>query len=88
MSARTFFVPQGHLAELRNDPRADRMAYTAGRGIFDDYRVTVYASRAALLAFCKDGSAHHALVKDTVPASEVINRNTQRGIGFHTPVKL
>lgn len=75
---RAEYIPAGRLDERRARPDADRTAYTIGRGAFDDCRVTVYASRAAMLCFCKDGSAHHALIKTAVHRNMIVNRNTQR----------
>jgi hypothetical protein len=68
----------GRLNELRLRDDAERIAYTIPRRNFDDYGLTLYASRAALEAFCKPGSFHHALVKAEVPANMLTNRNTQR----------
>ena len=74
---RSTYVPAGRLEALRARPEADRTAYTASRSWDGDCKVTVYASRAAMLAFCKDGSAHHALVKTPVHRNMVANRNTE-----------
>lgn len=68
-------IPLGRLDELRSQPNADCIAYTA-YGF--DAIIKRYASRKALEAFCKDGSAHHALVKTSVHQSMLVNRNTQR----------
>lgn len=75
--ARTAYVPPGRLDDWRARPDAERIAYTIGRSWDSDYRVTVYASRLAMLAFCKSGSAHHALLKTAVHPNMVVNRNTQ-----------
>lgn len=73
-----FYVPAGRINDLRTRGDADRIAYTVPRQTFADYACKVYASRAAMLAFCKDGSAHHALVKSECSAGMLTNRNTQR----------
>lgn len=73
-------VSLGRLAELRNRDDAERIAYTIPKGTFAEYRLTLYASRRALEAFCKDGSQHHALVKTAVSPNMLTNRNTQRAI--------
>ena len=70
-------IPFGRLSELRTRPDADRIAYTVPAGIFQDYRWKVYASRAAMLAFAKAGSNHHALIKTPTRPGMIINRNTQ-----------
>lgn len=74
------FTPSGRLDELRARPDAACIAYTFPIGAFDDYRLTLYASRKALEAFCRDGSRHHALIKEPRAASMITNRNTQRAI--------
>ena len=71
-------VPLGRLGELRSRPDAHLIAYTVGKGLFDEVTLTVYKSREALEAFCKDGSRHHALVKTPVCQTRLVNRNTQR----------
>jgi hypothetical protein len=69
------FVPLGRLAELTTRPDADLLAYSV-QGC--DAKVTRYKSRVALLAFCRDGSSHHALIKTPVHPNMLVNRNTQR----------
>ena len=71
-------VPLGRLDELRTRPDAHLIAYSLGKGIFDEVTLTVYKSRKALEAFCKDGSRHHALVKTPTKPNFMVNRNTQR----------
>lgn len=73
-------VPFGRLGELRARPDSDLIAYSFGGGLMGDARVKVYASRAALEAFCKPGSNHHALIKHGVAARLLTNRNTERAI--------
>jgi hypothetical protein len=68
----------GQIDTLRNAPGAELVGYTIGKGIFDDYKLTVYKSRAALKAFCKADSKHHALVKEVVSQSMLTNRNFER----------
>lgn len=72
------FLPAGRLSDLSAHPDADLIAYTVGAGWSADYAIKRYTSRAALEAFCKDGSKHHALVKRPVSGSMLTNRNTQR----------
>lgn len=72
------FCPMGRLSDLASHPDADLIAYTVGNGFFDDYAIKRYASRAALEAFCKDGSRHHALIKRRVSAGMLFNRNVQQ----------
>lgn len=67
-------LPLGRIGELREHQDAERIAYTV-RGW--DAVLTVYKSRAAMAAFCKDGSTHHALVKDSVHKTMLTNRNMQ-----------
>lgn len=71
-------VPLGRLDELRTRPDAHLIAYSLGKGIFDEVTLTVYKSRKALEAFCRDGSRHHALVKTPTKPNFIVNRNTQR----------
>lgn len=71
-------IQAGRLDDLRSRPDADRIAYTVSRHMLHDYPWKVYASRAALLAFAKPDSAHHALIKDVVEPNMLTNRNTQR----------
>lgn len=73
-------LPLGRLADLRARPDAELIAYTIPVGLFAEYRLTRYASRRALEAFCRDGSAHHALVKTPTPADHVTNSNVQRAV--------
>lgn len=75
MPTRLPAVPLGRLSDLHARPDADRIAYTV-RGF--DALPTVFSSRAAMLPFCKDGSAMHALRKAPVHQTMLINRNTQR----------
>jgi len=70
-------IPMGRLEELRQLPEADRMAYTLGR-LFDDCVVVTYASRAAMLAFCKGST--HALIKEPRTPSMITNPNAQRAM--------
>jgi hypothetical protein len=70
------FIPLGRIAELLNRPDADRIAYTTPYGAYGNCQVKVYASRAAMRMFCKGN--HHALVKDEVHATMLVNRNLQR----------
>lgn len=71
-------IPMGRLGELRSRPDADLIAYTVGKGLFDEVTLTRYKSREALEAFCKDGSRHHALVKVPTCPTRMVNKNTQR----------
>ena len=64
-------IPFGRLDDLRQRPDAERMAYTIPQGTFGDYRVKTYASRKALIAFCKPGSRHHALIKTPQSADQL-----------------
>ena len=68
-------LPLGRLEELRAHQDAERIAYTV-RGW--DAVIKLYKSRAAMSAFCKPGSAHHALVKDCVHPTLLVNLNMQR----------
>jgi len=77
---RAIFVPFGRLDDLRSRPDAELIAYTVGRSWDSNYRITVYASRKALEAFCRAGSQHHALVKRDVDGTMIVNRNTQRPV--------
>lgn len=70
--------PVGRLHELRAHPDAERVGVTYPRSLAADARLTLYKSRKALLAFCLPDSAHHALVKDAVHPTMLVNRNTQR----------
>jgi hypothetical protein len=70
-----YIWPVGRLAEVQAVPDADLLAYTV-QGY--DVKLTRYASRAALEAFCKDGSTHHAVVKAPVDPNMMTNRNVQR----------
>lgn len=71
-------IPFVRIEELRALPNAELLAYTLGKGLFDDCKVTTYKSRQALEAFCKDGSSHHAVIKTPTHPSMITNRNTQR----------
>lgn len=77
-STKKRFIPFGRLDDLRARPDADRIGVSPGRSWDSDYSWTVYASRAAMLAFCK--GEHHTLVKDPTPADRVTNRNYQRPV--------
>jgi hypothetical protein len=70
------FIPLGRIVELRTRPDADRIAYTTPYSAYGNCQVKVYASRAAMRMFCKGN--HHALVKDEVDATMLVNRNFQR----------
>lgn len=73
------FCSMGRLSDLASRADADLIAYTVGAaGFAADYAIKRYTSRAALEAFCKDGSKHHALVKRRVSASMLANRNVER----------
>lgn len=72
------FIALGRIADLLAHPDAERIALTSPARLGGEYRVTVYQSRAALEAFCRDGSAHVALVRAPVPGNVLTNRNTQR----------
>jgi hypothetical protein len=74
------FCPMGRLSDLASRADADLIAYTVGAGFAADYAIKRYASRAALEAFCRDGSKHHALVKRRVSASMLVNRNVERAL--------
>lgn len=75
------FVPLGRLVELQGRPDAHLLAYTV-QG--HDARVVRYKSREALKFFCKEGSRHHAVVKDVVTTPSMLwNKNMQRLV---TPV--
>lgn len=71
-------IPLGRADELRTRDDAHLIALTYPRAFPADVRVTRYNSRASLVAFCHDGSSHHALVKDAVHPNMLTNRNTQR----------
>lgn len=74
------FVPSGRLQDLADEPDAYLLAYSIPVGMWQDYKITRYNSREALRRFCRDGSAHHALIKDQVPPGMMTNRNTQREV--------
>lgn len=71
-------IPFGRMDDIRKRPDADRIAYWEPGGVFSDYRLKKYASRDAMKPFLK--GSHHALVKDRVESSMIINRNLQRPI--------
>lgn len=71
-------LPLGRLDELRSRPDAHLIAYSLGKGLFDEVALTRYKSREALEAFCKDGSRHHALMKVPACPTRMVNKNTQR----------
>ena len=69
-------TPQGRITEYADREDAELLAYSpAGQW---DYKVRRFNSRKALEAFCKDGSAMHAVVKSPVSRQMLINRNIQR----------
>lgn len=70
----------GRLDELRALSGAECVGITTPERLGDDYAVRVFASRAALKAFAKDGSRMHALVKDAVSPNMLTNRNMQRPV--------
>lgn len=72
---RAEYVPLGRLAELHARQNAHLLAYTVAGW---DAKVTTYKSRAALEAFCKDGSRHHAVMKAYTEPCMITNHNTQR----------
>ena len=72
------YIPPGRLPDLLARPDADRIAYTVPLNIWADYPVKVYASRAEMLHFCKDGSRHFALVRTLTTRSMLTNHNTER----------
>ena len=71
-------IPAGRLGELRGREDAHLIAYRVGKRWDAEYTLRRFNSRAALEAFCKSGSAMHALVKTEVPGPMVVNRNIQR----------
>jgi len=71
-------IALGRVSDLLSREDADCIALTRNAVIGADYKVTLYKSRAALEAFCKDGSAHFALVRRPVAPNMLTNRNTQR----------
>ena len=75
------YIPQGQIIDLVSEPDADLLAYTIPGGVFADCLITRYKSRKALEAFCRDGSAHHAIVKTIVIRTMLTNRNVERAIG-------
>ena len=78
MSRRIATVPLGRLDEWRARPDASLLA-TRDNGRWEA-DILAFSCRSALLAFCRAGSALHALVKDPVPAPMFINGNTQRKV--------
>jgi hypothetical protein len=68
----------GRLPDIAARDDGHLIAYTASGPLGEVLTLRRFASRAALVAFCKDGSSMHAVVKDSVPACMVVNRNTQR----------
>ena len=75
---RPLFTPVGRLDDLRTRPDAELLAYTTQGHFGETAKVTTYASRAALEAFCKPGSSHHALIKTRKHPNLLTNRNTER----------
>jgi len=72
------FVPTGRLQELISHPQAELIAYTRQGFLAETCKLRKFNSRAALRAFCKDGSTMHALVKDKVESQNFLtNRNLQ-----------
>lgn len=71
-------IPSGRLGELLANEDAPLLAYSRLGNLGEDCKVRRFNSRAALEAFCKDGSALHALVKTPRPKNCITNRNTQR----------
>lgn len=76
-------TPASNLFELRLRPDAERISYTsADDGMFCTLRLTLHASRDAVLAVCAGSAAHHALVKEPRPFVYVTDTAYQRGLNL------
>ncbi len=76
--SRAEYIPSGRLGDVRSRPDANLYAYTLQGYLGETAKVTRYASRLALEAFCKSGSQHHAIVKTPTHPNMMTNANTQR----------